>query len=560
MHETYCLLSFLHPNVFDHSEKFDDCFSFDNSGQISVDRQVLDKAHYMLRPFVLRRVKTEVEEKLPPKVETLIECPMSSMQRFWSKRLLLKNSSLMMQLEKKTEESQNGNPNADEDSTEGGEDSGSWKKLQSLLAQLRKAANHPFLFPDAEKISDDPNVASTNEDIVTASGKMVILDQLLKKLKKKGHRVVLFSQYTKTLDIISDYLDYRGYTHSRLDGQTNRVYREVLINQFNRKQSSKFIFCLSTRAGGEGVNLYTADTVILFDSDWNPQVDIQAMARVHRIGQTKTVHIYRLVTAGTVEERIVQRAQKKLFLDTVVNRGSTSKALELDELREDSKTNETFAGEDTDDVSMGAMMSALKFGWNSCFSFDDNEENLGDDDDIKFSDEVLNSIIDRKRGLSADQESNPDDPVSHVAAAQVSIQRNAKSVARETRSGNSSDKKKKNKVIDASIRENQQLSADSFTENAPMVSLRQLGNEVIGTCAGPSNKVKDIAEAWASKVTGKRESKSRMESVKVKGVGTVNVLKSNQYSLEDGEPSVFDVEAKGKNNDWARGKKKKAQV
>jgi SWI/SNF-related matrix-associated actin-dependent regulator of chromatin subfamily A member 5 len=300
LHETYCLLNFLHPTVFDHSEKFDDCFSFDNSGQISVDRQVLDKAHYLLRPFVLRRVKTEVEVSLPAKVETLIECPMSSMQRFWSKRLLLKNSDLMLQLEKTTaaasaaviesnnnsSSSSSSSGSSSSSSSSGGEqdtvvmsganadedDSGSWKKLQSLLAQLRKAANHPYLFPNAETISADPEAASTNEEIVTASGKMVILDQLLKKLKRKGHRVVLFSQYTKTLDIISDYLDYRNYSYSRLDGQTNRVYREVLINQFNRKKSSKFIFCLSTRAGGEGVNLYTADTVILFDSDWNPQV------------------------------------------------------------------------------------------------------------------------------------------------------------------------------------------------------------------------------------------------------------------------------------------------
>lgn len=267
LHETFCLLNFLHPTIFDHSEKFDDCFSFDNGGQISVDRQVLAKAHYLLRPFVLRRVKSEVEVSLPPKVETLIECPMSAMQRFWSKRLLLKNSELVMQLDRTTSDSNKSNDGTEEDG-----DSGSWKKLQSLLAQLRKAANHPFLFPDAETIDNDPETGSTNEDIVTASGKMVILDQLLKKLKKKGHRVVLFSQYTKTLDIISDYLDYRGFSYSRLDGQTNRVYREVLINQFNRKESSKFVFCLSTRAGGEGVNLYTADTVILFDSDWNPQV------------------------------------------------------------------------------------------------------------------------------------------------------------------------------------------------------------------------------------------------------------------------------------------------
>lgn len=290
------------------------------------------------------------------------------------------------------------------------------------------------------------------------------------------------------------------------------------------------------------------------------------MARVHRIGQTKTVHIYRLVTAGTVEERIVQRAQKKLFLDSVVNRGSTSKALELDEMREESRTDEAGGqGEDTDDVSMGAMMSALKFGWNSCFSMDDQEETLDDEDGIKFSDEVLNSIIDRKRGLGKVEgdADKSEGAVSHIAAATVSLGKKTRQSTGADEAGDSKSKpskEKKRKVIDASIRENQQLSADSFIENAPMVSLRQLGNELIGTDAGPSNKMKDIAEAWALKVTGKRESKSRMESVMVQGVGKMNVLKSNQYTLEGGEPSVFEQEAKGKNNDWARNSKKKAQV
>jgi SWI/SNF-related matrix-associated actin-dependent regulator of chromatin subfamily A member 5 len=188
----------------------------------------------------------------------------------------------------------------------------------SLLAQLRKAANHPFLFPGIEKVSVD---GLPSEDIVSVSGKMQVLDLLLRSLYEKGHRVVLFSQYTRTLDIISDYLDMRGYRHSRLDGSTNRVMREVKINLFNKPKSPIFIFCLSTRAGGEGLNLFTADTVILFDSDWNPQSDNQAMGRVHRIGQTRVVHVYRLVTAGSVEECIVQRAQRKLFLDTMINRG-----------------------------------------------------------------------------------------------------------------------------------------------------------------------------------------------------------------------------------------------
>ena len=125
---------------------------------------------------------------------------------------------------------------------------------------------------DAEIIPDPDDPPEATEDIVSASGKMMMLDRLLPHLQANDHRVVLFSQYTRTLDIIEDYLQLRGYKYTRLDGSTHRVNREVRITQFNRTGSSMFIFLLSTRAGGEGVNLYTADTVILFDSDWNPQV------------------------------------------------------------------------------------------------------------------------------------------------------------------------------------------------------------------------------------------------------------------------------------------------
>jgi SWI/SNF-related matrix-associated actin-dependent regulator of chromatin subfamily A member 5 len=124
----------------------------------------------------------------------------------------------------------------------------------------------------AEDLSQSQDDEIASEEIVTASGKMMMLDRLLPELQANNHRVVLFSQYTKTLDIIQDYLLMRGYEFARLDGSTHRVNREVRITQFNKPKSNTFIFILSTRAGGEGVNLYTADTVILFDSDWNPQV------------------------------------------------------------------------------------------------------------------------------------------------------------------------------------------------------------------------------------------------------------------------------------------------
>ena len=312
LHELYAILSFLHPDVFTSSEPFDKAFNL-NTSEHKVDSNLLEKAHFLMRPFILRRVKGEVEVSLPPKTETKIMCPLSEAQTFWYRRLLLREATALQSLEKATK-------------GEGGADN--FQKLNSLLMQLRKCCNHPFLFTG----TDVPEDGVPIEDLISASGKLAVLDRMMQKLKEGGHRVVLFSQFTSMLDILQDFLTLRGYTYARLDGSTNRVQRSIDIAAFNRPDSPMFAFLLSTRAGGLGVNLQTADTCILFDSDWNPQVDLQAMARVHRIGQKKMVHIYRLVTAGTVEERMTQRAEKKLFLDQMVSRGSTKAAEQSDNL------------------------------------------------------------------------------------------------------------------------------------------------------------------------------------------------------------------------------------
>jgi len=143
------------------------------------------------------------------------------------------------------------------------------------------------------------------------------LDRILPRLQKEGHRVLLFSQFTKSLDIIEDYLLLRERNYCRIDGSTNQPDREEQIRIFNT-QEDKFCFLLSTRAGGLGINLATADTVIFFDNDWNPQMDLQAQDRCHRIGQVRPVRIYRLATANSVESRILERANSKLKLDRLV--------------------------------------------------------------------------------------------------------------------------------------------------------------------------------------------------------------------------------------------------
>ena len=160
--------------------------------------------------------------------------------------------------------------------------------------------------------------ANNIPSIVSCYGKMVLIDKLLPKLQAEGHRVLIFSQFVMMLDILEEYCQLRNYKVARIDGQTKGSERQQAIDAFSRKGSDYFIFLLSTRAGGLGINLATADVVILYDSDWNPQADLQAEDRAHRIGQKKTVRVFRLITEHTVDEKIIERAEKKLLLDAVV--------------------------------------------------------------------------------------------------------------------------------------------------------------------------------------------------------------------------------------------------
>lgn len=133
---------------------------------------------------------------------------------------------------------------------------------------------------------------------------MVLLDKLLPKLKERDSRVLIFSQMTRMLDILEDYMHYRGFQYCRIDGNTSGEDRENMIDNFNAPNSEKFVFLLSTRAGGLGINLATADIVVLYDSDWNPQMDLQAMDRAHRIGQKKPVQVFRFCTEHAIEEKV----------------------------------------------------------------------------------------------------------------------------------------------------------------------------------------------------------------------------------------------------------------
>ncbi|KAJ7918970.1 P-loop containing nucleoside triphosphate hydrolase protein [Mycena leptocephala] len=203
--------------------------------------------------------------------------------------------------------------------------------LEKDIDALRKVTCHPYLFDGAEP---GPPY-TTDEHLIQNSGKMLILDKLLESMKAKGSRVLIFSQMSRVLDILEDYCLFRQYKYCRIDGSTAHDDRIVAIDEYNKPGSEKFIFLLTTRAGGLGINLTTADIVVLYDSDWNPQADLQAMDRAHRIGQTKQVYVFRFITEGSVEERMLERAAQKLRLDQlVIQQGRTqqSKAANKDDL------------------------------------------------------------------------------------------------------------------------------------------------------------------------------------------------------------------------------------
>ena len=289
LHELWALLNFLLPDVFGDSEAFDQWFSGQDRDQDTVVQQL----HKVLRPFLLRRVKSDVEKSLLPKKEVNVYLGMSEMQVKWYQKILEKDIDAV-----------NGAGGKRESKT----------RLLNIVMQLRKCCNHPYLFEGAEP---GPPY-TTDEHLVYNAGKMAVLDKLLKRMQKQGSRVLIFSQMSRLLDILEDYCVFREYKYCRIDGGTAHEDRIAAIDEYNKPGSEKFVFLLTTRAGGLGINLTTADIVVLYDSDWNPQADLQAMDRAHRIGQTKQVVVYRFVTENAIEEKVLERAAQKLRLDQLV--------------------------------------------------------------------------------------------------------------------------------------------------------------------------------------------------------------------------------------------------
>ncbi|XP_030959800.1 protein CHROMATIN REMODELING 5 isoform X2 [Quercus lobata] len=336
--ELWALLHFLDHEKF----KSKDDFVQNYKNLSSFNENELANLHTELRPHILRRVIKDVEKSLPPKIERILRLEMSPLQKQYYKWILERN---FHDLNKGVR--------------------GNQVSLLNIVVELKKCCNHPFLFESADHGygGDSRNDGSKLERIILSSGKLVILDKLLVRLHETKHRVLIFSQMVRMLDILAEYMSLRGFQFQRLDGSTKSELRQQAMDHFNAPGSDDFCFLLSTRAGGLGINLATADTVIIFDSDWNPQNDLQAMSRAHRIGQQEVVNIYRFVTSKSVEEDILERAKKKMVLDhLVIQKLNAEGRLE----KKESKKASFF---DKNELS-----AILRFGAEELFKEDKNDE------------------------------------------------------------------------------------------------------------------------------------------------------------------------------------------
>ncbi|KAL7275407.1 hypothetical protein RUND412_001645 [Rhizina undulata] len=395
--ELWALFHWLYPEVFsaNTSKKFEDAFDL-TLGKNNLE--FMDSARKLLELIMLRRMKESrgVNLGLPKKTEVVLYLPLVPMQRFWYKRLLTRLDKGLLdgvfmlrnpeakyieaaddaekQLMVENKSVQNGDTPADEledigeqwgitkemvnKVMEGGEKAnGQWRKLMNLLMQLRKCCSHPYLLPNAE-----PEPIENGPHVILASSKMILLDKLIEELCiKQGKKVLVFSSFTRMLDICEDLLMLKGgdgsrFRYGRLDGGTARARRNLAIRLFNGNPDYK-VMLISTRAGGLGINLASASDVVMLESDWNPQADLQAQARAHRIGQTQPVTVYRLIMQGTVEEQMMGRIRKKLYLSAKVTEsmrdiyGSTSSA----GLNKD-------AEQDMPNLSTGELMSLVRSG------------------------------------------------------------------------------------------------------------------------------------------------------------------------------------------------------
>lgn len=349
--ELFNLLHFLNPEDVPDPEQL----AIDNQ---ELDAEKVETIRGMLQPRMLRRTK-ELVLDLPQLVEIVIPCTVTQVQREMYQAVLKREVESIGSLVAASAGMKNGKTPSKK----------GYSSMINILMELRKCLGHPYL-NHPEMYRADLSEADTHRHLTEASTKLVLLEKLLPKLQARGHRVLLFSQFKLTLNLIEDFLNGMGIKYLRLDGDTSTLNRQRGIDAYNAPDSEYLVYLLSTRAGGVGINLTSADTVIIYDQDFNPQQDIQAIARAHRIGQTKPVRVFKLMVKGTCEEKILQACNKKLGLDHLIIK-------RMDE------------SDPTEDVQ-----SILQYGAQAIF--DDEEAKK---QEIKYTDKDIDDLIDRSSAV-----------------------------------------------------------------------------------------------------------------------------------------------------------------
>lgn len=354
LNELWSLLNFILPDIFHDLQLFQQWFNFDeivNIGKANAEKDdevnkfieknlksnLIKNLHTILKPFILRRLKKEVIKNLPPKKEYLIHVELSDYQK------KLYNDTLNNQLYdgifelyyKDYQKFNLAGKYKNNAKAKSQLSSGINKilkkslKLQNLVMQLRSICNSPYNYYEPLPINDEtlteydtsPPIQKRESifinELLNNSCKFKVLHQFIHPLIENGHKVLIFSQFTKTLDLLNDYFNFYGVGLCRFDGSTNQLDRDEQIQLFDQEIDRK-VFLLSTRSGGLGINLTQADSVIIFDNDWNPQMDLQAIDRCHRIGQYKPVKIYRFLVKQSIEELLIIKNYSKRFLEKLI--------------------------------------------------------------------------------------------------------------------------------------------------------------------------------------------------------------------------------------------------